>query len=223
MAESIVRVDRDLTVLAAKKAAADIDVLISQLLAGEATLDHGYAKLGHMLIEMQDNKYWTHLGHESFGEYINALHTKFNKGRTQLYHYASTVRGLQSFVTQEQLTEMGIAKASELAKSAKRNGGLPPAQEIIDQATNSDVTAATLRKMLFEADNTGESPKGTWLDQEGFYVESDERLVIQSADEAALRTDPMVPNDAPDWVRRKEARLRQAMEYLSTHSDKGIQ
>lgn len=208
--------DDKMVQLEAKAAASKVDLLISELLTAEARLENDYAKLGLLLLDVHKNLYWKYVGFTSFGEYMRDLSDKYKRGRSQLYQYFSTVRILEPYVSTDQLSDMGIAKATELSKSVKRNG-FPPTPEVIEQAVNSEVTAASLRKILFEADNIIDVKDGTWLDQQGFYVTDDERLVISSADEAALRADPAVPVDAPDWVKRKEARLRQAMEFLGSH------
>jgi hypothetical protein len=145
-----------------------------------------------------------------------SLADKYNKGRTQLYQYVATVRELSPYVTELQMNEMGIAKAMALKVSVKRNG-FPPTEEVLAQALDQKVTTKDLRTILCVADGVVDE-KGVWMEREGFYVTEEERLVIQSADEAALRVDPAVPVDAPEWVKRKEIALRQGMEFLGAHS-----
>ena len=213
----IVLYDDKMVQVEAKAAANEVDRLIAALLTAEAQLEIDYAKLGYLLVDVHKNLYWKYIGFGSFGEYIKSLSEKYRKGRTQLYHYFSTVRELSPYVTEEQLNSMGIAKAAELKKSVKRTG-FPPSQEVIEQATNAEITCSNLRKILFETDNVVDE-KGNWLDQEGFYVTDEEKLVITSADELALRIDPPVQPEVPDWVKRKESRLRQAMEFLGAHGN----
>lgn len=208
--------DSTMARLEATTAATKVDVLITQLLTAESQLDNDYVKLGHLLFEVQKNLYWKYVGHSSFGEYMLSLADKYNKGRTQLYQYVATVRELSPYINETQMNEMGIAKAMALKVSVKRNG-FPPTEEIISQALDPKVTTKDLRTILCVADGVVDE-KGTWMDREGFYVTEEERLVIQSADAAALKTDPAVQQDAPDWIKRKEIALRQAMEFLSVHS-----
>ena len=207
--------DDKFTSMEAKIAAEKIDTLITQLLTAESQLDNDYVKLGHLLFDVQKNLYWKYTGYNSFGEYMLSLADKYNKGRTQLYQYVATVRELAPYVTEEQMNEMGIAKAMSLKSSVKRTG-FPPSEEILQQALNPKVTTKELRNILYVADGVVDE-KGTWMDREGFYVTEEERLVIQSADAAALATDPAVQQDVPDWVKRKEIALRQAMEFLGAH------
>lgn len=207
----------DITEIEAATAAKDVDDCISRILDNESRLDNDYVELGNLLLEVHNKKLWEYLNYSSFGQYLKNLTEKYHRGRSQLYHYFTTVRDLQPFIDKKPLVQMGIAKAAEIRKSIKRTG-FPPTADIIEKAISKEVTAAELRKILFEDEYPKE--KGTWFDQEGFYVTPDERLVIQAADELAIRIDPAVEGDAPDWVKRKEARLRQAMEFLATHGDK---
>lgn len=204
------------SVIEAEAAADEVNKIIAGLLTAESQLDNGYVKLGHMLYEVQKNLYWKYVGFSSFGDYMKSLADKYNKGRTQLYQYVATVRELSPYINETQMNEMGIAKAMTLKTSVKRTG-FPPTEETIIKAMDPNTTTKELRTLLCEVDGVKEE-KGTWLDREGYYVTDEERLVITSADEAALRTDPPVPQDAPDWVKRKEIALRQAMEYLGAHS-----
>lgn len=215
---NIVKVENNLVELHAKSTAAKVDLLITELLTAEARLENDYAKLGHLLVDVHKNLYWKYIGFHSFGEYMKELSEKYRKGRTQLYHYFSTVRELSPYITEVQLNEMGIAKAAELKKSVKRSG-FPPTPDVIEQAMSHEVTTSNLRRILFESDNAVDD-RGLWMDQEGFYVTEDEKTVIMSADELALRIDPAVSPDVPDWVRRKEIRLRQAMEFLGAYGSK---
>ena len=206
--------DDKMNQLEAKAAAAKVDVLITELLTAESQLDNDYVKLGHLLFDVQKNLYWKYVGFSSFGEYMLSLADKYNKGRTQLYQYVATVRELSPYVSETQMNEMGIAKAMTLKVSVKRNG-FPPTEEIISQAIDSTVTTKDLRAILNVADGVVDE-KGTWMEREGFYVTEEERLVIQEADTLALKQDPAVQQDVPDWVKRKEICLRQAMEFLNT-------
>ncbi len=207
----------DIEQLEAKTAAAKVDVLITQLLTAESQLDNDYVKLGHLLYDVQKNLYWNYVGFSSFGEYMLSLADKYNKGRTQLYQYVATVRELSPYINETQMNEMGIAKALVLKGSIKRTG-FPPEQDIIDKAIDPNITSRVLRTILCKADGVIDE-KGIWIDREGFYVTEEERLVIQSGDAAALKSDPAVAVDAPDWVKRKEISLRQAMEFLGSHGE----
>jgi hypothetical protein len=194
-----------------------VDNMIQGLLTEESKIDSGYAKLGFLLMEVNTKKYWKTLDFKNFGEYMHSLSAKYNKGRSQLYQYFSTVRELSLYITEEQLILMGIAKAAKIAKYVKKSG-FPPSEDIISKAIDSKVTGQELNKILFDETIPGDKPDGTWFPQEGFYANESERIVIRSADELALKIEPAVLPDTPDWVKRKEARLRQAMEFINTYS-----
>lgn len=211
MEGTVVNIDRG----AAAECLKQVDDLASKLAATEGSLEHGYAKLGYLLFLVHRNEYWR-AEHESFGNYILHVGEAYNRKRTQLYHYFSTVRELVPYVSEEQLNTMGISKAAALKKGLKTLGSFPP--ETINRACDQKVTVQDLRGILGFAANPQPEEGETWLDQEGFYVTVDERKVIEAADLAALRADPPVQSDVPSWVRRKEARLRQAMEFLAVHS-----
>jgi hypothetical protein len=199
-----------------EKSAEQVNQQISELLAAESKIEAGYSRLGTLLYEVSVKKYWQPLGYHSFGKYMEAISEKHNKSRSQLYNYFSTVREISPYINQEQMIEIGIAKAAKLAKSIKKTG-FPPSQETINYALDSKVTAQDFTRILFE-DDLETPPPGEWYSQEGFYVSPEEKLVIESAEEAAARVDPALKPDIPDHVRRKEIRLRLSMEFLSTHA-----
>lgn len=202
-----------------KYTAGQVDKLIASLLGAEKMLDGGYARLGLLLSEVNEKQYWKELGQESFGQYVKTLSEKYNRGRTQLYAFFSTAKELRPYITEQQLTDMGIAKASEIKKSLKRTS-VPPSDEIIAQAVNPKVTNKELKKLLFDSTNQTQEEKGTWVDIGGCYFNEEELLVYRSAREAALRTDPIVnTKDTPEWTQTKEFILRTCMEYLAAHGE----
>lgn len=196
--------------------ARDIEHLIEGLLEAEAKLEHGYARLGFLLKEVSEKKYWQVLGYDSFGKYMAHLSEKYNKGRSQLYHYFGTVKELAPYVTEEQLNQMGIAKAAEL-KGAAKVGRL--SEEIITQATDPNVTVKDVRKLLFDATDPQPESKGDWLDLDfSFYVSPDEKELIMSAIQAAIRAGD-IGNDLKPWQRNKKIVLVWCMEFLGSNSE----
>lgn len=197
-----------------------VDILVARLAAAEDNLEHGYAQLGFLLTEISEKSYWRGQ-HESFGQYVAELSEKFNRGRTQLYNYFSTVRELKDHVSETQLTEMGITKASELRRAVK-SSGVGPSQEIISAAADPKTTVADVRKLLFDAKQipAEDAEKSQWLDLEAsFYVTADEKLIIQEAIKLAERTDPIIQKDIKQSARMKEIILRFAIEYANSHGE----
>lgn len=199
-----------------EKSATEVNNQISELLAAESKIEAGYSRLGALLYEVSVKKYWQALGYRSFGGYMEAISEKHSKSRSQLYNYFSTVREISPYINSDQMSLIGIAKAAKLAKSIKKSG-FPPTQETINYALDGKVTTQDFSRILFE-DDLSEQPPGTWLDQSGFYVTPEEKLVIEAAEEAAAKVDPAIRPDVPDHIRRKEVRLRLSMEFLSSHA-----
>lgn len=195
-----------------------IDSLIQKLLAAESKLDHGYAKLGSLLVEVSEQELWRDK-FKSFDEYLNSLSERYHRGRTMLYHYFSAVREMRPYLTEEQMNKMGISKLGVLKKATKELG-FPPANSVIETALDPEKTVSDVRKSVTQNHKlTPQEQDGTWFDLGGFFVSVEERTVIREAFEAAWRTDPVVSKTVKEAIRTKEAILRLAMEYLSTHSE----
>jgi hypothetical protein len=194
-----------------------IDSLIQRLLSAESQLDHGYAKLGLLLTEVSEQELWRGAGFKSFDEYVNLLSEKYHRGRTMLYLYFAAVREMRPYLSEDQMNKMGISKLGVLKKATKELG-FPPNEEVIKTALDPEKTVSDVRKSVAQNHKLMEPEQdGTWLDLGGFFVSGEERQVIKAAFEASWRTDPVVQKTVKESVRTKEAILRLAMEYLSTH------
>lgn len=196
-----------------------IDSLIQKLLSAEFGIDHGYAKLGLLLTEVSEQELWREAGYKSFDAYLELLSDRYHRGRTQLYHYFSSVREMRPYLTEGQMNEMGISKLSVLKKATKELG-FPPNQEVIQTALDPKKTVSDVRKAVAQNHKlTEEEQAGTWYDLGGFFVTDEEKLVIRSAFEASWRTDPVIQKTVKEQIRIKEGLIRMCMEYLSTHSE----
>lgn len=196
-----------------------IDSLINRLLSKEGELDHGYAKLGLLLVEVSEQELWREAGFKSFDTYLSTLIERYHKGRTQLYAFFTSVREMKPYLTEGQMNDMGITKLSELKKATKRLG-FPPNNAVIDVALDPKATVSDVRKAVAQNHQLSpEEQKGTWLDLGGFMVSDEEKLVIREAFEASWRTDPVVQKSVKNEIRTKEGLLRMAMEYLSVHGE----
>lgn len=196
-----------------------IDSLIQKLLSAEFGIDHGYAKLGLLLTEVSEQELWREAGYKSFDAYLELLSEKYHRGRTQLYHYFSSVREMRPYLTEGQMNEMGISKLGVLKKATKELG-FPPNQEVIQTALDPKKTVSDVRKAVAQNHKlTEEEQQGTWYDLGGFFVTDEEKLVIRSAFEASWRTDPVIQKTVKEQIRIKEGLMRLCMEYLSTHSE----
>jgi hypothetical protein len=196
-----------------------INVLIKKLLTAEASLDHGYAKLGMLLVEVSEQELWREAGYGSFDKYLLELSETYHRGRTQLYTYFSSVREMKPYLSEEQMNTMGISKLNVL-KGATKKLGFPPNSTVIDVALDPKATVSEVRKALAQTHSlTEEESQGTWFDLGGFFVTPEERLVIKEGFEAAWKTDPVIQKSVKEQIRLKEGLLRLCMEYLSVHSE----
>lgn len=204
--------------LAGPSVLAEIDTLISNLAAAEEGLESGYAKLGFLLTEVSEHSYWRGR-YASFNEYIAAIGQKFHRGRTSLYSYFGTVRDLKDHVPAEQLAQIGIGKAQELARALK-SSGVGPSAEIIKEAVKSTVSVKDVRKLLYDSKQLGESETGEWLDLDmSGFVTADQKLLILSALKSADRTDPVIQPTVKASARNIERMTRFSMEYLNSHGE----
>lgn len=197
---------------------AAIDELVSKLAFAEQKLEHGYAQLGFLLSEVSEKNYWRG-GYKSFGEYIAQLGDRFKLGRTQLYSYLGTVRDLKEYVSEKDLTEMGIGKATEVRRALK-SSGVGPSAEIIKEAVKSTVSVKDVRKLLYETKQVGEQTEGEWMDLDfSGMVSADQKLLILAAIKAADRTDPVIQPTMKLSARNIERITRFSMEFLNAHPE----
>lgn len=204
----------------AKVVLAEINETLKSALAAEGSFQHARMRLGRLLDEAKKREYWRTWGHESFGTFVKELAEKYRIGRTQLYAYYSTAKELRDYVSDENLEEMGISKAQELKRAVKQTGQAPDV-EIVSRALEPSVTRDDVRKLIFERYSMpkDDAPKGTWKDIGGFYVTAEERSVLDRAYDCAMRVDPPVANDIPEWQRVKEWLLRMSQDFLSTYEE----
>jgi hypothetical protein len=126
---------------------------------------------------------------------------------------------MRPYLTEGQMNEIGISKLNVLKKATKQLG-FPPNNEVIQTALDPKTTVSDVRKQIAQEHRlTEEEQQGAWFDLGGFFVTQEEKLVLNEALQAAWRTDPVIQSTIKPEIRTKEALLRWAMEYLSTHAD----
>jgi hypothetical protein len=200
----------------AQEALGLVEELATKLGAAEGLLEAGYAQFAQALLDVQKNRYWQN-EFESWGAYFAHVCEKFKLGSRQLYHKVATVKELDGVVDLSALTEMGITKASVLAKTVRGFGTLP--EGIIEQAKNPETTAKELKKAIAEALHQPEIPDDDWLDLEyAFYVTPEEREEIREAEKIARAIDPPISNSLKDFQQRKEVLIRFVREFLATYA-----
>lgn len=197
-----------------------IELMIQGILTRENQLDHGYAHLGGLLVQVSEQELWREAGFKSFDKYLEQLSEKYHRGRTQLYAYFSSVREMRPYLSETQMNEIGISKLNVL-KGATKKLGFPPNNEVIDVALDANSTVSDVKKKIAQEHQfTEEEQQDTqWFELPGFFATKEQILVITSALEASWRTDPVVQKSVKPGIRALEALLRFSMEYLSTHGE----
>lgn len=201
---------------AAQEASLEIESLLDSIHAQSTGLESNYARLGSLLLRIRNERYWLQWGHHSFGAYLKSIRGRLGTGRTQLYQVISVAETLLPLVGEADLAEIGKSKAIELRRIVTATGKRP-SDELIAQAKNPDTTLETIRALAFGEMHGEPPPNGTYYTLGGIYVSPEERDEIKRAIDVAKRTDPVVPNDLPEWAQTKEVLLRFAREYYSTY------
>ena len=197
-----------------------IESTVTRIFQHELGLLSGRAQLGSQLLEVRAKQFHKLWGFETFGAYIAHVETKTKLGRSQIYNYIGVAEKLSPFVTDVQLQEMGIAKASELKKVVAATAAAP-SKELVAKACDRNVSGAEFRQAIFNETHVETRQEGKWYDLQGFYVDTDEESELDRFFDVAKKTDPVVDHTLPEWAQRKECLLRAAREFLSTYGPEG--
>lgn len=193
----------------------EVDSLVSNLAAAETQLERGYAKLGCLLNEIQENLYWQGY-YESYGEFLAHIQEVYGISKSQLYNYRAAAHDLIGSVTEEQMNQMGISKALTL-RAAKRNNQTIP-DDVIAKALDKSVTVEDLKQILFESHHIERPEDEDWISLDfSCYVSEEEKNTIQTAMKIAKQIDPPIAGTLPDHMQQKEILLRFAIEFLNTY------
>jgi hypothetical protein len=194
----------------------EIYAQLDQINQAEHGLEHGYARLGNLLVQFKKVEGWRPLGYHSFEKFMSELKERYSRGRTQLYNYVTVAEKLLPIMSAEALDEMGISKAIEL-KRVVSNGQVLTA-DVIEIARKSETTIKELRAMLQGAYALPETERpGNWFDFGGTYLTADEKKEFVDACKVAA-TVLNLSKAAPEWAQRKEIILTFAREFLGTHA-----
>lgn len=213
--ESVIERVSDEEKKAAAEVAAEINVLLDTIHGDEVALARNFAKLGTALIKVRANKYWLLWEHKTFGDYIESIRERVGKGRTQIYAVIGVAEKLLPMVSEEDLADMGITKATELKRAL--SSGQAVTKELVAHARDPKTTIESLRAELFENKVNPTEPRGIYFDFGGAYLSSDEKAEITRAFDVACRVDPVIDQALPEHARRKEVFLRWAREFLATY------
>jgi hypothetical protein len=197
-----------------------IDETLTEINKHEHDLAYNWVRLGELLLRVRAKQFWllwtSAAGQKfrSFSDYIQSLHDRVHKGRTQLYHCVGVAEKLLPFMDARQLEAMGISKATVL-KEAVAQTGRRPSEEIIAKAVDPEVGIQELEAAVFEEQHVKPAEKLRYWKLGGFYATPDEKKEIEHAFDIARRTDPVIPKSQPEWAQLKEIMLRFSREYLA--------
>lgn len=191
-----------------------VDRLLDSARTGHENLSRTYVEIGLALEEVDESKAWMVVA-RSYDSYIkDHCEPKFGKSRTQLYGYRSIAKNLLPSASESELIEMGVTKAQALAGFVKRQKK-PPTDKLLADAKNPKIGIEEFRASVAESQH--EKPeKGSWYDLGGFFVTPDEKEEIERGFQRATEIEPL-PEDCPEWLRKKIIVQRLVAEFLSTY------
>lgn len=192
---------------------AEIESRLSELAASEVNFSRLRIRIGMLLKEVQDNKYWQE-SHESFGAYVESLEAKFHRSRTQCYAYLKLTNELLPLVGEDKLVEMSVSKAQLLSRCKKNTGSLP-SPEVIEMASNSGVSTKAFRQVLLDAKKLPDIPQDGRHHSLEYFATADQQKTINDALLSVKRTENL---SGTDEVQMGQALEAMSQEYLAANS-----
>ena len=205
----------------AKKVEEQIDTATSTIITATRTLASNYARLGSLLNQVRERKFWLLGSYKSFGEYIKFVEKKYDIGHSQLYLGISIAQNLSPLLSEETLCEIGITKAGVLSKYAEQSGVQTIPEDLMALATDPKKKVEELKgECALKLHNILPEEKGRWFDFGGAFLLEDEKATWLRAIELAKSVDPAIPHDQPEWLQLKEAVMRLAQEFIGEWGNK---
>jgi hypothetical protein len=191
---------------------------LGEILPHEVALDRGYVRLGTLLVKFKKGEYWRQLKYPNFEAFLIELSDNFKKGRTQLYQYCAVAENLLPSISENELDEMGIGKASELKRALAEDSTRELTSTLIHLATNPLVTVKELRAAIHSEYNIKDDPRpvGTWLDLGGFYATEEERKEFDEAIKVGVAV-LSIKKETAEWICRKEVLMAALRDFLATY------
>jgi hypothetical protein len=191
---------------------------LGQIIPHEVELDRGYIRLGALLFTFKKKEYWRQLNYPNFDGFLIELAENFKRGRTQLYSYLAVAENLLPSISENELDEMGIGKASELKRALAGDSTRELTSTLISLATNPLITVKELRAAIHSEFNIKDDPRpaGTWLDLGGFYATEEERKEFDEAIKIGVAV-LNIKKETPDWIKVKEVLLYSLRDFASTY------
>ena len=204
----------------AKKVEEQIDTATSTIITATRTLASNYARLGSLLNQVRERKFWLLGSYKSFGEYIKFVEKKYDIGHSQLYLGISIAQNLSPLISEEVLCEIGITKAGVLSKYAEQSGVSTMPEDLMALATDPKKKVEELKgECALKLHNILPEEKGRWRDVGGFFASDEEWREWTQAIEIAKSVDPAIPHDQPEWLQLKQACTRLAQEFSGTYGN----
>lgn len=190
---------------------------VATALRGERFLDRTYAKLAGLLALFKRTEAWRALGFTSFNRYLISLQEQSGRSVQQLYSYTAAAEALPT-VSEADLNRIGVTKAFELAKAAKR-AGKPVTAELIAAALDESNGANEIRAIAHRVYELPKDtfPKGTWFDVGGFYASSEFRKLFHDTFDITVALLGLEPT-APAWYKLYRVLEAWAQEFYGTHA-----
>jgi hypothetical protein len=179
-------------------------------------VEEGFVSLGYELLKVNENEYWR-LFFARWRDYVEDLAPTCGKTYDQLQRYFLTVRDLLNVFTKEQIQKMGITKAMEMRKAKDYAVGVFP-KSVVDAALDPKVPLRALHKLIATELKLPQEEPGDWMNCEcEFMVTPEQRLVIESAIQSVMHTDPVIKKTISKSAQMLEVMLRFSMEWLGAY------
>jgi hypothetical protein len=175
----------------------------------------GFVHLGALVYELRSKRYFYLMGYQSFGAYMEDLKDAVKREKTQIYVAIGVAEQLLPHMPEDKIEDLGITKASALARMV-RITGKAPTPEVIKAGLNMDLPEyrAALEESFHVYD---EHPKGKWRELGGFWAEDEEWKTIQQAFNIVAQAEEF-KKETSGWHRLKMTILRMAQEIIGTYS-----
>jgi hypothetical protein len=208
----------------------ELDKTVSEIQAQEKGLETNFVKLGTVIEEIREKKLWLFWDHRSFNDFLETVAPKIGKGRSRLYACAGICKQLLPYLAPEELSDIGITKASAIAAAVK-SSGKAPSDKLLVEAQKPETTLDQLNNLIagdFGARSYDE--EGDWFALSGIFMSEEEKAVFTRGIRCACKTDPPLSFMIDKWQdasapQRKEVLFRWIMEFLGTYepeTEKGL-
>lgn len=168
----------------------NLDQVLTEIQASQKKIDTDFVKLGTMLAEVQTKKYWLEYGFKSYSKFIESVESRVDKGRSRLYACCAIAQQLLPVMSEEELSQVGISKASALASQVKKSGKTPT-DDLLAKAKDSKVTVEQFKEELGNHfGGRDEFEKGVYFDLGGVFFSPEERSEFERGVETACKSDP---------------------------------